>query len=76
MSAEDDAAAVLAQVIGLGNTPTQQQLDLGAAVSAHIVDRPNPQVRSVDPNLAETLRHLANDPTSVCPTCGRPYEGA
>jgi hypothetical protein len=75
MSAEDDAAAVLALVVPIGDTPTQQELELGVVVSRHITDRSLPQHRS-DPNMAATLRHLANDPTSICPTCGRPIEGA
>lgn len=75
MSAEDDAAAVLALVVPIGDTPTQQELELGVVVSQHVANRSLPQHRS-DPSMAATLRHLANDPLSVCPTCGRPIEGA
>jgi hypothetical protein len=41
MSAEDEAWAALAQVVNLGDVPTQQELALGDAVMAHINDRPN-----------------------------------
>lgn len=39
MNADDEAAAVLSQVVELGGAPTRQELELGDAVVAHVSER-------------------------------------
>jgi hypothetical protein len=52
MTIEDDAAAVLAGVVPLGNTPTTQAQDLADAVARHVSNRP---VAKASTGLGEQL---------------------
>lgn len=62
MSDEQDAAAVLAQVVEVGSPP--QETDLGAAVSRHVSAREVPRTPA-DPGTVAALRALAADPSPV-----------
>jgi hypothetical protein len=69
MSEADHVAAVLAQVVEVGSGTPAQELELKAAVSQHITERPAPITRQPDSDAVAALR------SGHCPTCGQLING-
>jgi hypothetical protein len=62
VSATDDAAAVLAQVVEVGSG-SGREAELGAAVSRHISGGPVVRGSQPDPEVAAGLRSLGQQPS-------------